>query len=150
MKRITHQIGLLAVVVGVGASSLLVAKPAAALPLQSNQFWGNAAGSLTGTLINGAIHKPKPPQTTVIYQQPPTQVVYPSPVAAPIVYPSSVPPFQVLNYYGLTQTYCSKNVVVIKFPSQQVVCGLPTAYVPAGPYEFNPFTRQLVQTVSVF
>ncbi len=128
----------LAAVVGLSATSLLVAKPAEARP--SRVFLGSFTGSLAGELINGAIRSGRVDRTTVVYQ--PGLEIHVSP--RPGAYPYYSPIQQVLYENSLVPTYCSPYTVALNFAPGQVVCAQPTPYVPYGVYHVHPQTLQLV------
>ncbi len=165
MKRITYRIAFFITLLGLSTSSLLIPQAAnahwycnahphphpgpgglACIPRPRPRpgpgpFFGGFVGGMAGSLINGAIQSNRAEKTTVIYQQPPAQVI-----SQPIGTISSTPTMgqQVLQRNGLIGVTCTPGTAVIKLPTTETVCAYPTSNVPAGFYEVHPQTWQVI------
>ncbi|NCJ06285.1 hypothetical protein GS597_07120 [Synechococcales cyanobacterium C] len=146
MKVIT-KVTCVTLALGLGVTSLLTAKPAAANSTSS--FFGGVVGGIAGSLINEAIHNSRPTQTVIVQ---PTPVPVPTPAIYPPIDPyypgylGSNPYFQqVLFHNGLVATPCSPYAVNIVFGPGQVFCAQPTHYYVPGTYQVQPNTMQLLR-----
>ena len=61
-----------------------------------------------------------------------------------VVVQSGTPGYTLLNNYGLRQTQCSNNVVIINAPSNSVICAVPSASIPVGTYSIETSTLTLI------
>ncbi|NCJ08558.1 hypothetical protein GS597_19000 [Synechococcales cyanobacterium C] len=127
----------LALALSLGATSLLVAKPASANTASS--FLGSFTGSLAGSLLHNALNGSRS-------YEPPIVVVPSNPVGYP-TNPYSYDPYflHILSQNGLVPSYCSPYAVNVVFGPGQVFCAQPTTYYVPGRYQIRPHTLQLVR-----
>ena len=88
-------------------------------------FWGAfAAGAMTTAVTGAVITAASQPQYVIVE--------------------TGTPGYTLLNNYGLTQTRCGGNVVIINGPSGSVICAIPTVTVPIGTYTVEPSNLTLI------
>jgi|GEM_PF-884358 len=96
----------------------------------SNNYWGGgfwgpfAVGTVTGLVTGAAINAANQPKYVVVQ--------------------SGTPGYTLLSNYGLTQTQCGNNVVIINGPSNSVICAFPNATIPVGTYNIDESTLTLI------
>ena len=102
----------------------------------NNTFWGGGfwgpfavgtvVGGLTGALITSAAQNNNNRGDTYI------------------IVKQGTPGYNLLDSYGLRQTRCTDDVIVIYGPENSVICATPTSRIPAGTYDTDTETLTLI------